>query len=100
VKEGLHIQYAYAQSEGKYESTGLLQNTVQPESLVVGVGYDSPSGRLGTKFIMTVNDRNTENDDLAIHPNDLPVPTVQASQSPGYRAYDWIGYWNVRENGK
>ncbi len=97
-KEGLHIQYAYAQSDGKDKTTGLSLNTVQPESLVAGIGYDSPSGHWGTELIMTLNERKTDIDDSAIQPADPAEPAVQAFNTPGFSVYDWVGYWNVRDN--
>lgn len=97
-KEGLNIQYAYAQSDGIDQTTGLPLNTVQPESLVAGIGYDSPGGRWGAELIMTLNERKTDIDDSAIQPADPSEPTVQAFKTPGFGVYDWVGYWNVREN--
>ncbi len=97
-KEGLHLQYAYAQSDGEDKSTNLPLNTVQPESFVAGIGYDSPSGRWGTEFIMTLNDRKTDIDDSAIQPADPAEPPVQAFNTPGFSVYDWVGYWNINKS--
>jgi len=86
--EGLHVQYAYAHSDGEDDTTGLPINTVQPESLVVGLGYDAPSGLWGSELIMTVNDRKTEIDDSAIQPADPADPPVPAFNTPGFSTYD------------
>ena len=94
--EGLHLQYAYAQSDGKDTTTGLPINTVQPESLVAGIGFDSPSGLWGTELIMTLNDRKTDIDSSAIQPDDPNDPPVAAFETPGFSTYDWVGYYNIR----
>ncbi len=96
--EGLHLQYAYAQSDGEDNSTGLPINTVQPESLVAGIGYDAPSGFWGTELIMTLNDRKTKIDDSDIQSADPNDPAVAPFQTPGFSVYDWVGYLNVRDN--
>jgi hemoglobin/transferrin/lactoferrin receptor protein len=96
--EGLHLQYAYAQSDGEDQTTGLPINTVQPESLVAGIGYDSPSGRWGTELILTLNDNKTDIDDTAIQPTDPDLPPVQAFEVPGFSVYDWVGYVNLTDN--
>ncbi|WP_223786613.1 TonB-dependent hemoglobin/transferrin/lactoferrin family receptor [Marinicella meishanensis] len=96
--EGMHLQYAYAHSDGEDDTTGLPINTVQPESLVVGLGYDAPSGRWGSELIMTVNDRKTDIDDSAIQPADPADPAVPAFNTPGFSTYDWVGYYNLRDN--
>lgn len=96
--EGLHLQYAYANSNGKDITTGLPLNTIQPESFVTGVGYDSPSGKWGTEIIMTLNDRKTDIDDSAIQPTDPELPATEAFETPGFSVYDWVGYFNLREN--
>lgn len=96
--EGLHVQYAYAHSDGEDQTTGLPINTVQPESLVVGLGYDSPSGRWGSELILTVNDRKTDIDDSAIQPADQTEPAVLAFNTPGFSTYDWVGYYNLKDH--
>ncbi len=95
--EGLHLQYAYAQSDGKDKSTGLPINSIQPESLVTGIGYDAPSGKWGSEFILTLNDRKTDIDGSAIQPTDPTAPAVQVFETPGFSTYDWVGYYNFSE---
>ena len=97
-QEGLHFQYAYAQSDGNDNVTGLPINTVQPESFVAGIGFDSPSGLWGTELIMTLNDRKTDIDDTAIQPDDPTEPPVVAFETPGFSTYDWVGYYNINDN--
>jgi hemoglobin/transferrin/lactoferrin receptor protein len=92
--KGLRFQYAYAKSDGKDENTNLPINSVQPESLVTGLGYDSLSGRWGSELIMTVNDRKTEIDDSAIQSNDPNDPAILAFNTPGFSVFDLVGYYD------
>jgi hemoglobin/transferrin/lactoferrin receptor protein len=96
--EGLHLQYAYAQSDGEDTTTGLPLNTVQPESFVAGIGYDAPSGTWGTELVLTLNDNKSDIDDSAIQPADPDAPPVNAFQTPGFSVYDWVGYINLNDN--
>ncbi len=98
--DGLHLQYAYAQSDGEDKTTNLPINSVQPESFVAGLGYDAPSGTWGSEFILTVNDRKTDIDDSGIQPSDPTAPAVAAFNTPGFSTYDWVGYYNFNRNVK
>lgn len=96
--EGLKLQYAYAQSDGQDLTTNLPVNTVQPESLVVGLGYDAPNGRWGAELIATATGRKTDIDDAAIQPQDPSEPSVAPFQTPGFTVFDVIGYYHFNEN--
>ncbi len=96
--DGLKLQYAYALSDGEDITTNLPVNTVQPESLVVGLGYDAPNGRWGGEFIATATDRKTDIDDAAIQPEDPADPAVAPFQTPGFTVFDLVGYYNFTEN--
>ncbi len=98
--EGLHLQYAYAHSDGEDKTTNLPINSVQPESFVAGLGYDAASGTWGSEFILTVNDRKTDIDATGIQPSDPQAPAVQAFNTPGFSTYDWVGYYNFNRNVK
>ncbi len=98
--EGFHLQYAYAKSEGKDKSTGLAINSIQPESFVAGIGYDAPNGSWGSELILTINGRKTDIDDSALQPADPTEPAVQVFQTPGFSAYDWVGYYNISDQVK
>ena len=95
--EGLHLQYAYAKSDGKDTTTNSPINSVQPESFVAGIGYDSPDGNWGSELILTLNGRKTDIDDSAIQPTE---PAVQVFETPGFSTYDWVGYYNFTDQVK
>ncbi len=94
IYDGLHLQYAYANSDGKDSSTQRPINTVQPESLVAGIGFDSPTDNWGTELILTLNSRKTDIDDSAIQSSDPTAPVVAAFETPGFGTLDWVGYYN------
>lgn len=96
--KGMKFQYAYANSEGTDKSTNLPINSVQPESLVAGIGYDSQDGKWGSELIMTANDRKTEIDDTAIQPADSEDLPVLAFNTPGFSVFDFVGYYQFSDS--
>ncbi|MCF6288708.1 MAG: TonB-dependent hemoglobin/transferrin/lactoferrin family receptor [Proteobacteria bacterium] len=98
IFDGLRLQYAYAQSDGKDKTTGLPINSIQPQSFVAGVAYDSANGRWGTELIMTLNARKTDIDDSALQPGDSQDPDVQAFNAPGSGIFDLIGYYQFTDD--
>ena len=97
---GLHLQYAYAISDGEDTTTDLPLNTIQPESLVIGLGYDAENSRWGTEIILTANDRKTDIDDESIQSLDPSSPPVEPFQTPGFAILDLVGYYNINKKMK
>ena len=98
ILDGLKFQYAYAQSDGEDVTTNLPVNTVQPQSLVFGVGYDAPTDRWGGEFIVTTTSRQDDIDDTALQPDDPAQPAVAPFETPGFTVFDLVGYYNFTSN--
>jgi len=96
--EGVRLQYAYANSDGEDETTGNPINSIQPESLVAGLGYDSPGGRWGAELIMTLTSRQDDIDDSGIQSSDPEDPPVAPFETPGYSIYDAVGYFHFTDS--
>ncbi len=96
--EGMYMQYAYANSEGQDKTTDLDINSVQPDSLSVGIGYASSSGRWSSELLATAHRRKTEIDASAIQPADPAEPAVSSFQTPGFTVLDWVGQYHLTKD--
>lgn len=92
--EGLKLQYAYAHSKGRDAVAKVPLNSVQPETVTVGLGYDSSNGKWGSELVLVGTKRKTK-----INSSGLRTGEV-AFQTPGYGVFDWIGYYNISKNMK
>lgn len=91
LKEGLRLQYAYANSEGEDDTTGLPLNSVQPDALTVGLGYDAEQWR--TELLIRANAKKTDIDDSGIQPQDPTEPAINPFQTPSFTVLDWVGHY-------
>ncbi|PHS16352.1 MAG: hypothetical protein COA86_11985 [Kangiella sp.] len=98
IAKGLHLQYALSTSKGEDKTTHLPLNSIQADSIVIGLGYDSADNQWGADIILTANDDKTDIDDSAIQPRDPNDPAVPAFNTPGYLILGWVGRYNISEN--
>ncbi|MCH2189628.1 MAG: TonB-dependent hemoglobin/transferrin/lactoferrin family receptor [Gammaproteobacteria bacterium] len=94
---GFQVRAAYAQSEGENKATNTPINSIDPDQLVLGIGYTNPENGWGIEGVLTASDRKSSSD---IDAGSLQsgTATVLPFETPGYTTIDLIGFYNFSEN--
>jgi len=93
--EGLNLRYSYANSSGKDKTTNLPINTIQPESLVVGLSYEA--NKWGAELIATLVSHKDDIDDSGLQSGEPSDPHVDAFEPPGYGLIDFVGHYSFTD---
>ena len=96
--EGVQARVAYAYSDGENEETNQPLNSIDPQQLVVGLGYSSPNDRWGIESVLTLTDRKDASDIDSTGLQTPGAPAVQPFETPGFGLLDLIGYYNVTDS--
>lgn len=87
--EGMKVRYAYALAKGKDKETGAPLNSIDPQQLVAGLGYDATNGKWGAEFITTLS--------AGFNEGDLSGTNDNSFYAPGYGIFDLIGYYDFSD---
>ena len=91
--DGFNIRAAYAYSDGENTQTGAPINSIDPEQLVLGVGYESVDQRWSVEAVATVTGRKDADEIDA-----SSLPESAAFETPGFTTLDLIGHYNVGDH--
>ena len=98
VFEGVNLRAAYAYSKGENRVNGSPLNSVNPQELVLGLGFLPSSEQWGLEAVITAVGRKEVKE---IDASSLQTPgmaVVIPFETPGYAVLDLIGHYNVSEN--
>lgn len=91
--EGFNLRAAYANSDGANKQDDEPLNSIDPEQLVLGVGYESPNQRWSVEALVTATARKKASD---IDSRSLGDSMV--FETPGYAILDLIGHFSPSDN--
>lgn len=92
--KGLNLSVAYAYSEGEDKENGTPLNSINPQELVLGMGYLPNSERWGVEAVVTAVARKDAEDIDSSSLQDSVTPF----ETPGYAVLDLIGHYNISDN--
>lgn len=95
--EGVEARVAYAYANGENRETNQPLNSINPQQLVIGLGYSGSNDRWGIEGVVTIAERKSAADIDASSLQSEGAPLVEPFETPGYGTLDLIGYYNVTE---
>ena len=91
--DGFNIRAAYAYSEGDNQEDDQPLNSIDPEQLVLGLGYESSNDRWSVEALITATERKRASDIDSSSVNEIDV-----FETPGFAIVDLIGHFNASDN--
>jgi hemoglobin/transferrin/lactoferrin receptor protein len=97
IFQGVNLRAAYAYSEGENKENGTPLNSVNPQELVLGIGYLPSSERWSLEAVITAADRKDANDIDSSSLQTSGQAAVVPFETPGYAVLDLIGHYNIND---
>lgn len=98
--KGFKMRAAYAYAEGEETDTNIPINTINPQQLVLGVGYFPDSKKWGVESVLTLVDRKDAKDIDASSLQSDGTPEVLPFEAPGYGVIDVIGHYQLTDKAR
>lgn len=97
--DGFNVRAAYAYSNGENEETGDALNSIDPQQLVLGVGYAPKNDRWSVEAVIVATDRKSAND---IDATSLQTggPLISPFETPSFATLDLIGHYKINDSAK
>ena len=93
---GFRARAAYAYSDGENRETDEALNSIDPQQLVVGIGYASSNDKWSIEAVAVASDRKSASD---IDATSLPFGEAPF-ETPGFATLDLIGHYNINDNAR
>ncbi|MEM7360860.1 MAG: TonB-dependent hemoglobin/transferrin/lactoferrin family receptor [Pseudomonadota bacterium] len=98
--EGMQVRAAYAYANGEDKLTGTPINSIDPQQLVLGIGYAAENDRWGVEAILTATERKDASDIDASSLQADGAPAVLPFETPGFATLDLIGHYQLTEKAR
>lgn len=95
--EGFKLRAAYAYAKGENLEDNTPINSIDPQQLILGIGYAPQDDRWGIEAVINATDRKDQSDIDTSALQQSGAPLVAAFETPGFTTLDLIGYYNVSE---
>ncbi len=95
--EGFKLRAAYAYADGENLEDNTPINSIDPQQLVLGIGYASQGDRWGIEAVVNSTDRKDQSDIDASSLQQAGAPLIAAFETPGFTTFDLIGHYNVND---
>ncbi|MBL4673548.1 MAG: TonB-dependent hemoglobin/transferrin/lactoferrin family receptor, partial [Arenicella sp.] len=97
---GFNIRAAYAYSDGENKQTDTPLNSIDPQQLVIGVGYAPVSEKWSIEAVVVASDRKSISDIDASSLQARGAPVITPFETPGFTTLDLIGHYEINDNAK
>lgn len=96
--EGFNVRAAYAYSDGENKEANTPLNSIDPQQLVLGLGYATSSDTWGVEAVVVASDRKKVADIDASSLQTQGTPTIVPFETPGFATLDMMGHYKMSDN--
>ncbi|MFT6032224.1 MAG: hemoglobin/transferrin/lactoferrin receptor protein [Arenicella sp.] len=98
--DGFHLRAAYAYSDGENQQDGTPLNSIDPQQLVVGVGYAPADDKWSIEAVVVATDSKSSSDIDASSLQAQGAPSVMPFEASSFVTLDLIGHYNINDNAR
>ncbi len=97
---GFQLRAAYAYSEGENKENNQPLNSIDPQQLVLGLGFSPSSDKWSIEAVLTATDRKEISDIDSSSLQERGQPAVVPFETPGFATLDLIGHYNLTDRAR
>jgi len=94
---GLQLRAAYAYADGENKETDQALNSIDPQQLVLGLGYTPTEDHWSIEAVVTATDQKNASDIDASSLQSDSEPTVTPFETPSFVTLDLIGHYALSD---
>ncbi len=97
---GLQVRAAYAYAHGENIENGQPLNSIDPQQLVLGLGFMPTSDKWSIEAVITATDRKQTSDIDSTSLQAVDEPVIAPFETPGFAVLDLIGHYTLSDKAR